>query len=1129
MTTAVRHFLMMAIVITMLALASVVRAGSVSLIDEDNAGDGSRFESVTNTVVITDSDNDLDICRYFDDGKTEIVLPRSSEIFTHARLVVRSFDVDENAQPKQGYPFPEQDNVIFNNQTLGYLSGEYQAWSSSVFPLAHEYVHAENLLEVDIDVLGQQQSPPNSLWCVAVDWGQLVLDGGEQQGAKLTNLALIDTLKAADDITLQVQADVLTPVTGDYLLELSLVDQLGHVIATQTSGANLYNRTADQTTPLQFVHTYDGSELTSGYYSLQAIVYEVGVTQNNVWPREVQDMVIHFFQHEQNAQPSTQTLIDQDGDTLLDHLEAAGDQDGDGIANVLDADDDGDGLSTRYEHQTLNYLVLANQIPNTDGDSKLNYLDTDDDDDGKSSASEGPWADSDQDGVLDFLDAEDDNPCFPASNHNLCDLDGDGLKNQEDNDVDGDGINNSSDSDSYPPVLADLIIPVEENTRFVVDMFATDQDADGDQQTYELVDGLDAVLFELDTTSGVIQFISAPDFDDGITEYEFKLNAFANGKQANAHIRVVLENVDDEVLQPLTDVDGSENTIIENAAAGTPVGITAQAIDGDGDSVVYKLINTFEELFAIDAQTGVVTISESGRLDFESQATYLLEIEASSTSSSGVQTAQFEVQVTEYISDIDNDGVPDSIDPDITDPCNPDQSAQQCIDNGGGNDNGGNDQDETDDLGKLGTGNDGVGSLAGFLLMLLFVVLPLNKTRQKLVKICVLGTAIGITANAHANSLFDEMDVYLGVGTGTSQLNPDTSGTDYQLDSGSSNAWKITAGWDLTDNLAIEGYYSQLGEASFKQGGTLKYSAIGGSAVYQHWMVGSAKTQNSFAVFGKAGANSLTNEGRNVRYEKNSVLQPLFAFGGEYVLPWQWSVRGELELFGTDATVVSLNAVKRFGFRSQSKPNPKAPSWEKWVQAQSKESITAEKPKAVTTFDVLISEEDAIAMIQALPPTAAIRERSIVIEPVVLDRDFDGVLDDEDQCEFSPKELSANENGCTSVEGILPNVNFLNNGSQLTKDSRSSLVQIAQHIQQLPQIVVEIQGHTNSQGDKKLSLALSKDRAQAVADALKEAGVPEKQLIVRGYGESLPIASNLTKDGQAQNQRIELHVLRSAK
>ena len=138
MTTAVRHYLMVAIAITMLAFASVARAGSVSLIDEDNAGEGSRFEPATNTVVITEADNDLDTCRYFVDGKTEIVLPRSSENFTHARLVVRSFDVDENAQPKQGYPFPEQDNVIFNNQTLGYLSGEYQMWSSSVFPLAHE-------------------------------------------------------------------------------------------------------------------------------------------------------------------------------------------------------------------------------------------------------------------------------------------------------------------------------------------------------------------------------------------------------------------------------------------------------------------------------------------------------------------------------------------------------------------------------------------------------------------------------------------------------------------------------------------------------------------------------------------------------------------------------------------------------------------------------------------------------------------------------------------------------------------------------------------------------------------------------------------------------------------------------
>lgn len=76
-------------------------------------------------------------------------------------------------------------------------------------------------------------------------------------------------------------------------------------------------------------------------------------------------------------------------------------------------------------------------------------------------------------------------------------------------------------------------------------------------------------------------------------------------------------------------------------------------------------------------------------------------------------------------------------------------------------------------------------------------------------------------------------------------------------------------------------------------------------------------------------------------------------------------------------------------------------------------------------------------------------------------------------------------------------------------------------------IKLEIGGHTDSKGSVSYNLGLSKKRAQAVKDFLVFAyGVENNKLIVKGYGESQPIASNRTKTGQAKNRRVEFKVIK---
>ena len=73
---------------------------------------------------------------------------------------------------------------------------------------------------------------------------------------------------------------------------------------------------------------------------------------------------------------------------------------------------------------------------------------------------------------------------------------------------------------------------------------------------------------------------------------------------------------------------------------------------------------------------------------------------------------------------------------------------------------------------------------------------------------------------------------------------------------------------------------------------------------------------------------------------------------------------------------------------------------------------------------------------------------------------------------------------------------------------------------------VEIEGHTDSTGDKKLNETLGMNRAEAVKRYLYEKHqIPLHKINVISYGEEKPVAPNNTRDGRAQNRRVVIKVL----
>ena len=72
-------------------------------------------------------------------------------------------------------------------------------------------------------------------------------------------------------------------------------------------------------------------------------------------------------------------------------------------------------------------------------------------------------------------------------------------------------------------------------------------------------------------------------------------------------------------------------------------------------------------------------------------------------------------------------------------------------------------------------------------------------------------------------------------------------------------------------------------------------------------------------------------------------------------------------------------------------------------------------------------------------------------------------------------------------------------------------------------------GHTDDKWDDEWNMKLSKERAATVTAFLESQGVDGSKIVTTGMGESMPIASNATKAGRAQNRRVQVLVLGRAK
>ncbi|MCB1492912.1 MAG: OmpA family protein [Rhodobiaceae bacterium] len=120
--------------------------------------------------------------------------------------------------------------------------------------------------------------------------------------------------------------------------------------------------------------------------------------------------------------------------------------------------------------------------------------------------------------------------------------------------------------------------------------------------------------------------------------------------------------------------------------------------------------------------------------------------------------------------------------------------------------------------------------------------------------------------------------------------------------------------------------------------------------------------------------------------------------------------------------------------------------------------------------------------------------------------------------------VSVTRVGNQIVLNMPSNITFDSDQYAIKPEFFGVLNSVAAVFREYNQTLIDVYGHTDSDGSDAYNYQLSQNRAQSVASYLGQQGVDPRRFQVRGFGESQPIAPNSTEAGKAQNRRVEIRI-----
>ncbi|MCB2182133.1 MAG: cadherin domain-containing protein [Desulfobulbaceae bacterium] len=184
-----------------------------------------------------------------------------------------------------------------------------------------------------------------------------------------------------------------------------------------------------------------------------------------------------------------------------------------------------------------------------------------------------------------------------------------------------------TDSNDAPVITSSAAPSVAENTTAVLTVTATDADVPAQTITFAITGGDDQTLFALDSASGALSFVAAPDFEaagDLDTNNIYVVEVTAHDGNLGTDIQTISITVTDDNETP-TLISISNSTVVDqtDTTGGSAVGtLTTTDID-TGDTFSYAVVGGADlAYFSIGGALSDELLIDNGVLDFETQASY---------------------------------------------------------------------------------------------------------------------------------------------------------------------------------------------------------------------------------------------------------------------------------------------------------------------------------------------------------------------------------------------------------------------------------------------------------------------------------------------------------------------------
>lgn len=133
----------------------------------------------------------------------------------------------------------------------------------------------------------------------------------------------------------------------------------------------------------------------------------------------------------------------------------------------------------------------------------------------------------------------------------------------------------------------------------------------------------------------------------------------------------------------------------------------------------------------------------------------------------------------------------------------------------------------------------------------------------------------------------------------------------------------------------------------------------------------------------------------------------------------------------------------------------------------------------------------------------------------------------------------ANENGDGSMSKIfyikpedvpelltLDNLIFSRGSDRITESSYEGLDELVKFLEDRPNLIIQLEGHTDFAGNEEANMRLSESRVLAVKDYLVAKGVKKARVMTKAFGGSQPLYTERTDEAKTKNRRVEVRIIR---